>query len=99
MRKIRIRSEKDEAINYEPLLGCVNSAKKYMAKYMALSNAAEFIRGHCETGHAYEDEKLQDEYSKQQISIANQLDRRAMAALELYKKTGVELNLNLADGC
>ena len=52
-------------------------AQYFLAKYQALSNAAEMIRSHGEEGFSFEDKVFNKEYLRQTKKTAEQLDKRA----------------------
>ena len=66
-------------------------AQYFLAKYQALSNAAEMIRSHGEEGFAFEDKVFDKEYKRQTVITAKQLDKRA----ELFAKKYQALNIDI----
>lgn len=69
-------------------------ARTELAKYLAYSNAAEFIRQHGEEGHRYEDEKLQESYDKAKVRAANMLDKLADKHISKYHSLGIKIEAN-----
>lgn len=63
-----------------------------LAKYLAYSNAAEFIRQHGEEGHRFEDDKLNKAYDKYKIRIANMLDKLSEKHIEKYHAFDIDIN-------
>lgn len=71
-----------------------NNEKKayyYLAKYLALSNASELIKGHGEEGHSFEDEDLNTAYQKEQAILYKQLDARANVFRQKYEAMGFDI--------
>ena len=67
-------------------------AKTLMAKYQALSNAAEFIISHGEEGFSFQDEKFNDVYLREKVKIADKLNRQAVEYLHKYRKLGIQVD-------
>lgn len=74
------------------LLGNVNAARKNIAKFLALTNAAEFIRQHGEEGFSFRDKKLDKIYKRNTQQLAYQLNKRAEAFRLKYEATGIYIN-------
>ena len=64
------------------------------AQALALSNAAEFIRSHSETGHSFEDSDLQSAYEKEIKRLSEQLTKRADKAFKDFENYGYNINMD-----
>lgn len=69
-----------------------NKARFYLSRYLSLSNAAEFIRGHGEEGHSFEDEQLNRMYLRSNQILSNQLEERSEKFMEKYKALGIDIS-------
>ena len=67
-------------------------AQYYLAKFKALSNAAEFIRSHGEEGFAFKDEAFDRAYKKECEKIAHGLKGRAYAFLAKYEAMSISID-------
>ena len=72
-------------------------ATYYLAKALALSNAAEFIRGHGEEGFSFEDEQLEAQYKKAGEVLGKQLDNRSATYFAKYISLGIIISTNVDD--
>ena len=72
-------------------------AATLMARYQALSNAAEFIRSHGEEGFSYKDEAFTAIYFKEAKKIAYQLDKRAEKLYDQFVELGIDVNTDIDD--
>jgi len=70
----------------------IAKARTLMAKYQALSNAAQFIESHGEEGFSFEDEKFNNVYLREKKKIADKLNIEAMKFLYKYRKLGIQVN-------
>ena len=68
-----------------------NKALYYLAKYQALSNAAEMIRSHGEEGFSFEDKEFNDVYLKQKDILAEQLNSRSVVFYKKYISMGFDI--------
>lgn len=69
-----------------------SKAYYYLARQLALSNAAEFIRSHGEEGHSFINEKLNNEYQKQIKTVAAQLESRAFSFVVKFEEMNIEID-------
>ncbi len=72
-------------------------AEHFLAKYQALSNAAEMIRSHGEEGFHFEDEDFNNEYLKQCKIVAKQLNQRAQSFAKKYISTGIDIDCEIGE--
>jgi hypothetical protein len=70
-------------------------ATELLAKYLSLSNAAEFIRSHGEEGFSFENEKLNKFYFRENIKLAKNLNNQAEEYLKEYDKLGIEVESSI----
>ncbi len=70
----------------------IRKATYYLAKYLSLSNAAEFIRSHGEEGHSFFNDELNESYLKSNGILYQQLEKRSLKYLKKYKEIGVEID-------
>jgi len=70
-------------------------ARYFLAKYQALSNAAEMIRSHGEEGFSFEDKYFNKEYQKQVEILAKQLNDRAEVFAKKYNSTGIDIECEI----
>lgn len=82
----------NQTVNYTDLLGNVNAARKNIAKFLALTNAAEFIRQHGEEGFSFSDKKLDRIYKRNTKQLADQLNKRAETFRLKYEATGIDID-------
>lgn len=67
-------------------------AQYFLAKYQALSNAAEMIRSHGEEGFSFEDKSLDKEYKRQTVKTAEQLNKRAKVFAKKYREMNIDID-------
>ncbi len=70
----------------------LQKARYFLAKYQALSNAAEFIRSHGEEGFSFEDKKLHKVYLRETEKLFKQLDERANSFAKKYQEIGIDID-------
>lgn len=73
----------------------LQKARYFLAKYQALSNAAEMIRSHGEEGFAFEDKDFDKVYKKEAEKVAKQLNARAAVFAKKYDSTGVHIDCEI----
>lgn len=74
-----------------------SKAKYYLAKYHALSTAAEMIRSHGEEGFSYEDDSFNEEYQRQTGVLYHQLNERSKKFLKKYKELDITVDDSVRD--
>ena len=67
-------------------------AKKAYAKFMAFSTAAEMIRQHKEVGFGFEDEELDNIYSKAIQQASKKIETLAVPYLKKYENIGIDID-------
>ena len=70
-------------------------AEYYLARFRALSNAAEFIRSHGEEGFSFKDKDFNTAYMKAGKSISEQLDDRADTFYGKYLALGIDIETEI----
>lgn len=70
----------------------LQKARYFLAKYQALSNAAEFIRSHGEEGFRFEDADFCKSYFKETENTAKQLQERADVFAKKYEQMNIDIN-------
>jgi len=70
-------------------------AQYFLAKYQALSNAAEMIRSHGEEGFSFEDKVFNKEYLRQTKKTAQQLNKRANLFAKKYQAMNIDIECEI----
>ena len=73
-------------------MGNINKAKYFLAKFQALSNAAEMILQHGEEGFAFKDEKFDKIYKRECYNLSKQLNDRAAVFAKKYNEQGINID-------
>jgi adenosine deaminase len=85
--------------NYEILI--INNMEEYkkaqyfLAKYHALSNAAEFIRSHGDEGFAFEDKDFDKVYKRECKNTYKQLQARANIFFKKYRAMNIDVEAEI----
>lgn len=69
----------------------IAKARTLLAKYQGLSNAAEFIRSHGEEGFSFEDKKFNVVYLRENLKLAEKLNKESEKYFEKYRELGIEV--------
>jgi len=67
----------------------------FLAKYQALSNAAEMIRSHGEEGFSFEDKELDKAYQRETKKVAKQLNNRADVFSKKYEEINIDIDCEI----
>ena len=70
-------------------------AQYFLAKYQALSDAAEMIRSRGEEGFSFEDKVFNEEYLRQTKKTAEQLNRRAKVFAAKYRAMNIDIECEI----
>lgn len=73
----------------------LKKARYFLAKYQALSNAAEMISSHGEEGFSFQDKEFDKVYSIEKEKLAKQLNDRAAVFAKKYERTGVDIECEI----
>lgn len=73
-------------------MGTINKAMYFLAKYEALSNAAEMIRQHGEEGFEFNDEIFDRIYRREAHNLYKQLNDRAAVFAKKYAEQGIDID-------
>lgn len=67
-------------------------ARTLLAKFHALSNAAEFIRSHGEEGFSFSDDDFNKIYLREAKSLAKKLDKQSQSYIDEYNNLAINID-------
>lgn len=74
-------------------------AQYFLAKYQALSNAAEMIRSHGEEGFAFADKDFDKVYKRESLNTYKQLEARAIVFAKKYQEMNIYISTEMDLNC
>lgn len=73
----------------------IAKARTLQAKFQALTNAAEMIRGHGEEGFSFDDKEFDKIYHRETKKLSEKLNKIADKHQLEYDKLGIEINTEI----
>lgn len=70
-------------------------AQYFLAKYHALSNAAEMIRSHGEEGFSFADKDFDNVYKRECLNTYKQLEARAIVFAKKYQEMNIDISTEM----